>query len=110
MLAMGILEESTVAYASPVVMVEKPGGTKRVRVDYRRLNCVTVFDPEPMPTVEEIFAKLSGDRFFSKFDLSKGCWQVPVREQDRDFTIFICQRSVQIPSNAFRSPERPSHI
>jgi len=28
MLAMGIIEESTAAYASPVVMVEKPDGTK----------------------------------------------------------------------------------
>jgi len=68
MLAMGIIEESTATYASPVVMVEKPDGTKWVRVDYRRLNCVTVFDSVPMPTAEEIFAKLSGDRFFSKFD------------------------------------------
>jgi len=63
MLAMGIIEESTAAYASPVVMVEKPDRTKRVCVDYRRLNCVTVFDPDPMPTSEEICAKLSGDGF-----------------------------------------------
>ena len=47
-----------------------------------------------MPTAEKIFAKLSGDRFFSKFDLSKGYWQVPVREQDRDFTTFICHRGL----------------
>ena len=63
MLAVGIMEESTPAHTSPVVMVEKPDGTKRVCVDYRKLNCVTVFDPEPMPTAEEIFAKLSEDRF-----------------------------------------------
>jgi len=94
MLAMGIIEESTAAYASPVVMVEKPDGTKRVCVDNRKLNCVTVFNPEPMPTAEEIFVKLSGDRFFSKFDLSKGYWQVPVRERDRDFTTFICHRGL----------------
>jgi len=93
MLAMGIIEESTATYASPVVMVEKPDGTKWVRVDYRRLNCVTVFDPVPMPTAEEMFAKLSGDRFL-KFDLSKGYLQVPVREQDRDFTTFICHRKL----------------
>jgi len=47
-----------------------------------------------MPTAEEIFAKLSDDRFFSKFDLSKGFWQVPVREQDRDFTAFIFHRGL----------------
>jgi len=92
MLAIGIIEESTAAYASPVVMVREPDGTKQMSVDNRKLNCVTVFDPELMPTAEEIFAKLSGDRFFSKFDLSKGYWQVPVREKDRDFTTFICHR------------------
>jgi len=47
-----------------------------------------------MPTAKEIFAKLSEDRFFSKFDLSKGYWQVPVREQDRDFTMFICHKGL----------------
>jgi len=75
-------------------MVGKPDGTKRVCVDYRKLNCVTFFDPEPMPTAEVIFAKLSGDRFFSKFDMSKGYWQVPVREEDRNFTTFICHRGL----------------
>jgi len=89
MLAMGIIEETTAAYASPVVMVEKPDGTKRVCVGYRKLKCATVFNPEPMPAAEEIFSKLSEDRFFSKFDFSEGYWQVPVREQDRDFTTFI---------------------
>jgi len=94
MLGMGVIEVSTAAYASPVVMVEKPDGSKRVSVDYRKLNRVTIFDPEPMPTAEEIFAKLAGDQFFSKFDLSKGYWQVPVREEDRDFTTFICHRDL----------------
>jgi len=94
MLAMGVIEESTAAYASPIVMVKKPDGSTRVCIDYRKLNSVTVFDPEPMPTAEEIFAKLAGDRFFSKFDLSKGYWQVPVREEDRDLTTFICHRGL----------------
>ena len=94
MLTMGVIEESNAAYASPVVMVKKPDGSTRVCIDYRKLNSVTVFDPEPMPTAEEIFAKLAGDRFFSKFDLSKGYWQVPVHEEDRDLTTFICHRGL----------------
>jgi len=62
----------------------------RVCIDYRKLNSVTVYDPEPTPSVEDIFVKLAGDRYFSKFDLSKGFWQV--RADDRDFTTFICHR------------------
>ena len=89
MLAMGVIEESSGAYASPVVMVKKPGGSTSVCVDYRKLNSATVFDLEPVTTAEEIFAKLAGDRYFSKFDLRKGYWQVPVREDDRDVTTFI---------------------
>ena len=81
MLAMGVIEKSCAAYASPVVMVKKPNGSTRVCIDCRKLNSATVFDPEPMPTAEKIFAKLAGDQYFSKFDLSKGYWQVPVREK-----------------------------
>jgi len=94
MLSMGVIEPSSAAYASPVVMVKKPDGSTRVCIDYRKLNSVTVFDPEPMHTAEEIFAKLAGDRYFSKFDLSKGYLQVPVYEEDRDLTTFVCHRGL----------------
>jgi len=56
MFAMGVIKESTAAYASPVVMVKKPDGSTRVCIDYRRLNSATIFDPKLMPTAEEIFA------------------------------------------------------
>ena len=94
MLKTGVIEPSSAACASPVVVVKKPDGSTRVCIDYRKLNSVTIFDPEPMPTAEEIFAKLDGDRFFSKFDLSKGYWQVPVHEEDRDLTTFVCHRGL----------------
>jgi len=94
MLSKGVIEPSSSTYASPVVMVKKPDGSTRVCIDYRKLNSVTVFYPEPMPTAEEIFAKLAGDRYFSKFDLRKGYWQVPVNEEDRDLTTFVCHRGL----------------
>lgn len=94
MLDLNVIESSTAAYASPVVMVKKPDGSIRVCVDYRKLNRVTIFDPEPMPNVEEIFAKLADSRYFSKFDLSKGYWQVPMKDEDKDLTTFICHRGL----------------
>ena len=94
MLEMGIIEPSTAAYASPIVMVRKPDGSNRVCVDYRKLNKITVFNPEPMPRMEEIFAELSGSNFYSKFDLSKGYWQIPMKAEDRDVTTFITHRGL----------------
>ena len=76
MIKMGVIRESDSPYASPVVVVKKKDNTNRVCVDYRKLNKLTVIDPEPMPTAEHLSQKLSGDKFFTQIDLSKGYWQI----------------------------------
>ena len=70
-----------------MVVVKKKDNTNRVCVDYRKLNKLTVFDPEPMPTAEHLFQKLIGDNFYSKIDLSKGYWQIP--EEDIQKMAFV---------------------
>ena len=84
-----IIEPSSASYMSPIVVVKKSDGTNRICVDYRKLNKVTVFDPEPMPQMLEIFSGLSGSRYFSKFDFCKGYWQVPMKPDDKDLTTFV---------------------
>ena len=54
MIKMGVSRESSSSYASPVVVVKKKDNTNRVCVDYQKLNKLTVFDPEPMPTAEHL--------------------------------------------------------
>ena len=84
-----IIRESSLPYASPVVVVKKKDNTNRVCLDYRKLNKLTVFDPEPIPSAEHLFQKLSGDKFFSKIDLSKGYWQITIPEEDIPKTAFV---------------------
>ena len=69
MMTMGVIRESSSPYASPVVVVKKKDNTNRICVDYRKLNKLTVFDPEPMPTAEHLFQKLNGDKYFTRIDL-----------------------------------------
>ena len=60
---MGVIRESSSPYASPVVVVKKKDNTNQVYVDYRGLNKLTVFEPEPMPTAEHLFQEFYGDVF-----------------------------------------------
>ena len=88
MLKADIIEPTTSAYNAPVLLVRKKDQTNRFCVDFRRLNCVTKFDTEPMGNVEEILTKFDKDVYFSKIDLSKGFWQIPVAKDCRHMTAF----------------------
>ncbi|CAB4015681.1 Hypothetical predicted protein [Paramuricea clavata] len=89
MLQMGVIRESKSPYASPVVVVRKKDGTNRVCVDYWKLNRLTVFDPAPGNTAEEIFQKMAKKKYFTRIDLSKGYWQIPVAAKDVPKTAFV---------------------
>lgn len=88
MLQLKVIEPSSSPYCAPVVIARKKDGTNRFCVDFRKLNSITVFDSEPMPNPESIFAKMSGKKYVSKIDLSKGYWQVPMERQSKQLTAF----------------------
>ena len=48
---MGVIEPSTNAWSSPIVLVAKEDGTIRVCVAYRKFNSVTVNDAYPLPKI-----------------------------------------------------------
>lgn len=88
MLAMGIIDPSSSPYSSPVVLVKKKNKSLRFCIDFRQLNKVTQFDCEPIPDVEVLFTKLRDRQFFTKVDLSKGYWQIPMAQKDKEKTAF----------------------
>ena len=88
MLKSKVIEPSDSPFSTPMIVVKKPGNGKRICLDFRKLNCLTVLDAEPMPDPEEIFAKLNGNYYFSKLDLCKGYWQVPLDENCKQYTAF----------------------
>ena len=91
MLEMGVVRPSTSPCRplSPIVMVKKKDGSNRVCVDFQKLNKITKVDPEPMTTAEDLFRRLSGNKYLSKIDLTKGYWQIPVAPEDVHKAAFV---------------------
>ena len=89
MLDLGVIEPSDSSYAAPVTMVRKPDGSIRFCLDFRKLNRVVVYDPEPIPNPEVLFAQLSGSKFFTKIDLCKGYWEIPMSKESKPKTAFV---------------------
>ena len=71
-------------WASPIVIVPKPDGRIRICADYKQtVNPVVEVDQYPMPTAEELFAKIQGGQKFSKLDLTTAYLQVEISDESR---------------------------
>jgi hypothetical protein len=66
------IRPSTSPWAAPVLFMEKKDGTKRMCIDYRALNEVTIKNKYPLPRIEGMFDQLRGARVFSNIDLRSG--------------------------------------
>ncbi len=91
---LGIIERSDSPYCSPMVVVRKKGGSVRICGDFRGINAVTQIDAEPMFDQQEIFSRLSHSRVFSKLDLTKGFFQIPLDPESRKITAFATPRGL----------------
>jgi hypothetical protein len=72
LLEQGFVRSSASLWDSPVLFVEKKDGTKRMCIDYRTLNLMTIKNKYPLPRIEDLLDRLNKAKFFSKIDLRSG--------------------------------------
>ena len=57
------------------------------------MNAISESIKYPLPTIEEIIHSLGGRaRFFTKLDLAKGFWQVPVGKKSQPYLAFVTRK------------------
>ena len=87
--AKGLIRESSSPWAFPVTLADKKDGTKRLCVDYRPLNKITIDDKMPMPRIQDVFDRLAGSKFFTTLDVAWGFWHVAMEESSIPMTAFV---------------------
>ena len=96
-----LIEDCDSILSNPANLVAaKRKNSDRIRlcVDYRRLNEEIPDNYFPLPTKEELLAKLGnfdGRMVFIKLDVSNMFWNFPLRQEDRHYTAFYTEHGVK---------------
>ncbi|KAF2884138.1 hypothetical protein ILUMI_22027 [Ignelater luminosus] len=89
MLDNGIVCPPESSWASALHMENKENKTARPCGDYSRWNDLTVPDRYSIPRIENLYHILKGKTNFSKIDLFKAYYQIPIVEEDKEKTAII---------------------
>jgi hypothetical protein len=82
------IHPSSSPWGCPALFVPKKDKERRLCVDYRQLNVVTIKNKYPFPRIDILFAQLAGAQVFSKIDLHSGYHQIRIHDDDIPKTAF----------------------
>jgi hypothetical protein len=88
MLHKGIIQPSTSAFSSPILLVRKKDGSWRFCIDYRYLNAMTLKSKLPIPMFDELMDELAKAKWFSSLDLNSGYHQIGLKKGEAYKTTF----------------------
>lgn len=87
MLKEGIIQPNSSPFYSPIILVKKEDGSRKVYSNYKDLNVITTKDNFPIP-LDELIDELYKAYYFSKLDLGSGYYQILLKLKDRHKTAF----------------------
>jgi len=76
------IRRSKSPYASSFFFIKKKDGKLRPVQDYRKLNAWTIPNRYPLPLISELIHRISGKKWFTKFDVRWGYNNVRIKDGD----------------------------
>lgn len=91
LVSQGIIERVNEAseWVSPMLVKRKSSNEVRIIIDLREANKAIIREVHPLPTMEQMTARLRGSKVFAKFDIKQAFHQLMLREDCRYITTFI---------------------
>ena len=83
MLADDFIEPASSPYSSPPLIQTEKDGSKRLCVDYRELNDLTIDAAQPLPVIQETLKEIGQAKVYSTIDLKSGNCQIPLHPNSR---------------------------
>ncbi|OMJ12783.1 Retrovirus-related Pol polyprotein from transposon [Smittium culicis] len=87
----GYARPSKSPYSANPLIVPKADGTPRVVINFRPLNKITIRDEYPLPRIDVILNQLFGCCFYSKLDVLKVFYQIPLHPNSIEASAFSTQ-------------------
>lgn len=89
LLRQGSITPSQSHITSPIVVVNKKNGSKRLCINYRRLNEELVIPHMVYSDPRKIRNELALHKYMNTYDLKDGFFHVPLHENDMHKTAFV---------------------
>ena len=88
MLEAGVIERSSSPWCFPTIRVSKKDGSKKLAIDFRKLNQVTKNDRFPLPHVDSLLDRVSAAKVFTTLDIASAYWNIPLENSSKEKTAF----------------------
>ena len=84
-----IIEPSKSPWRAQVIVTSDDRHKRRMVVDYSQtINKYTLLDAYPLPRLDKMAESISKYSFYSTFDLKSAYHQIPLKEEDKEYTAF----------------------
>ena len=91
----GIIEPSNSLWRTQVVVTKDESHKKSLAIDYSQtINRFTLLDAFPLPRINDLVNDIAQYRVFSTIDLRSAYHQVPLKEEDKQYSAFEARNNL----------------